>query len=102
MANVLRRDQLHLAQAFGTRSGRDRTSSPGFPRRPAPSGAPILTQAIAWVDCRIHDRFAAGAHEIILGRPVAGELVAPDADPLLYPDTGDLDGSRELYPRALG
>jgi flavin reductase (DIM6/NTAB) family NADH-FMN oxidoreductase RutF len=101
VVNVLRRDQLSLAEAFGTRSGRDMDKLAGIPWHPAPSGAPILTGALAWLDCRLHDRFRAGDHEIILARPIAGELVAPDASSLLYPDTGDLDGSRELYPKSL-
>jgi flavin reductase (DIM6/NTAB) family NADH-FMN oxidoreductase RutF len=99
--SVLRPDEIHLAEAFGTRSGRDQDKLAGVPWRPAPSGAPVLTQALAWLDCRLHDRVRAGDHEIILARPVAGELVAPDASPLLYRDTGELDGSRELYPRSL-
>ena len=101
VVSVLRRDQLRLAEAFGTRSGRDQDKLAGIPWRPAASGAPILTQGLAWLDCRLRDRFPAGDHEIILARPVAGELVAPDASPLLYPDTGELDGSRELYPKSL-
>ena len=99
--SVLRRDQLHLAEAFGTRSGRDTDKLAGVAWRPAPSGAPILADALAWLDCRLHARFPAGDHEIVLARPVAGELVAADAAPLLYRDTGELDGSRDLYPPAL-
>ena len=102
VVSVLCRDQIHLAEAFGTSSGRDQNKLAGIPWLPAPSGAPILAQALAWLDCRLHDRLRAGDHEIILGRPVAGKLVEPNASPLLYPDTGDLDGSRELYPRSLG
>jgi flavin reductase (DIM6/NTAB) family NADH-FMN oxidoreductase RutF len=102
VVNVLRRDQLRLAEAFGTRSGRDQDKLAGIPWHPAPSGAPILTGALAWIDCRLHDRFRAGDHEIILARPVAGELVAPEAAPLLYHDTGEIDGSRELYSDSLG
>ena len=101
VVNVLRRDQLDLAGALGTRSGRDQDKLAGIAWRPAPSGAPILTGALAWLDCRLHDRFRAGDHEIVLARPVAGELVASDAAPLLYPETGELDGSRELYPASL-
>jgi flavin reductase (DIM6/NTAB) family NADH-FMN oxidoreductase RutF len=100
--NVLRHDQLHLAEAFGTSSGRDGDKLAGVAWRPAPSGAPILAEAIAWLDCRLHHRVTAGDHEIILARPVAGELVSPGAAPLLYPDTGEFDGSRELDPRSLG
>ena len=101
VVSVLRRDQIHLAETFGTSSGRDQDKLAGIPWRPAPSGAPILTEALAWLDCRVQHRAPAGGHEIILARPVAGELVAPDASPLLYSDTGELDGSRELYPRSL-
>jgi flavin reductase (DIM6/NTAB) family NADH-FMN oxidoreductase RutF len=100
VVNVLRRDQIHLAEIFGTRSGRDQDKLADIPWLPAPSGAPILTQAIAWLDCRLHDRLRAGAHEIVIAHPVAGKLVAPDGIPLLYADTGELDGSRELYPES--
>ena len=99
--NVLRRDQLHLAESFGTRSGRDADKLAGVDWRPAGSGAPILTDAVAWLECRLHDLAPAGDHVIVLGRPVAGELVRPDATTLLYFDTGELDGSRELYPGEL-
>lgn len=102
VVSVLRRDQLPLVAAFGTRSGRDTDKLAGVPWRPGRSGAPILTNAVAWLDCRLHARFPAGDHEIVLARPVAGELVAPEAVPLLYADTGDLDGSRALYPPSLG
>ncbi|HEU4955983.1 MAG TPA: flavin reductase family protein [Gemmatimonadales bacterium] len=102
VVNVLRRDQLDLAAAFGTRSGRDQDKLAGVPWRPAPSGAPILIQALAWLDCRLHQRVPAGDHELVLARPVGGELVALHATPLLYSDTGELDGSRELYPGSLG
>ncbi|HEY7613299.1 MAG TPA: flavin reductase family protein [Gemmatimonadales bacterium] len=100
--NVLRRDQIGLAEAFGTRSGGDEDKLAGVAWRPAPSGAPILAEALAWLECRLHQRVSAGDHEIVLGRPVAGEIVSASAAPLLYPDTGELDGSRSLYPRALG
>jgi flavin reductase (DIM6/NTAB) family NADH-FMN oxidoreductase RutF len=101
VVNVLRRDQLHLARAFGTRSAREGDKLEGVAWRPGRAGAPILADAVAWLECTLERRFPAGDHELVLGRPVAGELLAPDAPPLLYSDTGDLDGSRELYPRSL-
>ena len=101
VVNVLRRDQMDLAEAFGTHSGREEDKLSGVAWRPAASGAPILEDALAWLECSLHQRVPAGDHEIILGRPVAGAVVSPSAIPLLYPDTGELDGSRELYPRSL-
>jgi flavin reductase (DIM6/NTAB) family NADH-FMN oxidoreductase RutF len=100
--NVLSSDQLHLAEHFGTRSGRETDKLAGIPWRPGRSGAPILTEAAAWLECRLTERYPAGDHEIVLGRVVAGELLDPDATPLHYRDTGDMDGSRELYPDSLG
>jgi hypothetical protein len=42
----------------------------------------------------------AGDHEIVIGQVVAGELLAARVEPLGYRETGDLDGSAELYPRS--
>jgi flavin reductase (DIM6/NTAB) family NADH-FMN oxidoreductase RutF len=99
--SVLSRDQLHLATHFGTRSARDADKLAGISWRPGLTGAPILTQAVAWLECRLTRQIPAGDHEIVIARPVAGEILLPGAIPLSYTDTGDLDGSRELYPPSL-
>lgn len=48
--NVLREDQEELCRVF-SQSGTDRFKGMGW--RPAPSGSPILEDALAWIDCRI-------------------------------------------------
>ena len=101
VVNVLSRDQLHLARHFGTRSARETDKLAGVAWRPAGGGAPILTDALAWLECRLEQRITAGDHELAIARPIAGEILAPDAAPLVYSDTGDLDGSRDLYPDTL-
>ncbi|MDQ3136212.1 MAG: flavin reductase family protein [Gemmatimonadota bacterium] len=99
--SVLSRDQLHLARHFGTRSARETDKLAGIAWRPGRAGAPILSQAVAFLECRIIQRVQAGDHEIVIASPVAGEILLPEAILLTYADTGDLDGSRELYPRSL-
>jgi flavin reductase (DIM6/NTAB) family NADH-FMN oxidoreductase RutF len=99
--SVLSHDQIHLARHFGTRSGREADKLAGIAWRPGRTGAPILTEAVAWLECRLTERIPAGDHEIVIARPLAGELLRPDAIPLTYADTGDLDRSRELYPPGL-
>jgi flavin reductase (DIM6/NTAB) family NADH-FMN oxidoreductase RutF len=99
--SVLSHDQIHLARHFGTRSGREADKLAGIAWRPGRTGAPILTEAVAWLECRLTERLPAGDHEIVIARPLAGELLRPDATPLTYADTGDLDRSRELYPPGL-
>jgi flavin reductase (DIM6/NTAB) family NADH-FMN oxidoreductase RutF len=101
VVSVLSRDQLDLARHFGTRSGRETDKLAGTSWRPGRTGAPILTEAVAYLECRTTQRVPAGDHEIVIARPVAGAILSPDAAPLTYADTGDLDGSRELYPRSL-
>jgi flavin reductase (DIM6/NTAB) family NADH-FMN oxidoreductase RutF len=100
--SVLSRDQLHLARHFGTRSGRETDKLAGIPWRPGRGGAPILAGAVAWLECRLTQRFPAGDHEIVIGLAETGELLLPNVAPLTYADTGDLDASRPLYPNSLG
>jgi len=99
--SVLSREQVHLAKHFGTRSARETDKLAGIAWRSGGTGAPILADAVAYLECRLTQRIAAGDHEIVIGRPIAGEILLPDATPLRYTDTGELDGSRELYPGSL-
>jgi flavin reductase (DIM6/NTAB) family NADH-FMN oxidoreductase RutF len=46
------------------------------------TGAPVLEQALAWVDCRVTAEFPGGDHTIFLGEVVAAD--AREGTPLLY------------------
>ena len=96
--NVLKQGQLDLARRFGTRSGRNEDKLAGVRWRPGRSGAPILEQALAYFDCELAGRHRAGDHELVLGLVVDGKILDPGAAPLTYADTGDMDGSADLYP----
>jgi flavin reductase (DIM6/NTAB) family NADH-FMN oxidoreductase RutF len=96
--NVLKQGQLELARRFGTRSGRSEDKLAGIRWKPGRTGAPILEQALAYFDCELAGRHRAGDHELVLGRVVDGKILDPGATPLTYGDTGDMDGSTELYP----
>jgi flavin reductase (DIM6/NTAB) family NADH-FMN oxidoreductase RutF len=99
--SVLRGEQQEAARHFGTTSGRDVDKLAGRRWRPGRGGAPILTDALAWLECDLAGAMPAGDHEVVLGKVTAGGLLAPDAAPLLYADTGDMDGSLALYPDTL-
>ncbi len=96
--NVLKQGQLDLARRFGTRSGRDEDKLAGIRWRPGRTGAPILEQALAYFDCELAGRHRGGDHELVLGRVVDGKVLDSAAAPLTYADTGDMDGSADLYP----
>lgn len=46
------------------------------------TGAPVLDEALAWVDCRVWAAYDGGDHTIFVGEVMAGE--AMDGPPLLY------------------
>lgn len=96
--SVLKEGQLELARRFGTQSGRDRDKLAGLRWRPGHNGAPILEDALACFDCELQDSMGSGDHELVLGRVIGGRLLDPDARPMAYADTGDMDGSGILYP----
>jgi flavin reductase (DIM6/NTAB) family NADH-FMN oxidoreductase RutF len=96
--NVLKQGQLDLARRFGTWSGSDRDQFAGVVWRPGRSGAPILEEALAYFECELAGTMPAGDHELVLGRVLNGQLLARDSRPMLYAETGEMDGSSALYP----
>jgi flavin reductase (DIM6/NTAB) family NADH-FMN oxidoreductase RutF len=97
--NVLKQEQLELARRFGTRSGREGDKLAGIRWRPSRVGAPILEEALAYFDCELTGRTRAGDHELVFGRVSDGKVLDPEAAPMTYAATGDMDGSAALYPR---
>jgi flavin reductase (DIM6/NTAB) family NADH-FMN oxidoreductase RutF len=78
--NILAQDQTELARIFSI-SGADKFRDIDLAE--APSGLPLISGAIAWLDCTLHDRFDAGDHSAILGLVVAMDCER-DAKPLVY------------------
>ena len=48
-----------------------------------PTGAPILDQAVAWVDCRVHSSVDLGDHTLFLGEVVDAGFQKPEDTPVL-------------------
>lgn len=96
--SVLGRGRLDLARHFGTQSGWvvDKLDGPRW--EASPGGAPVLSEAIAHLDCRVAARYPAGDHELVLGEVLGGRVLASEAEPMRYDETGNLDGSAALYP----
>ncbi|WP_340123100.1 flavin reductase family protein [Methylobacter svalbardensis] len=91
--NVLAQDQYALAEHFG-RSAKDKMA--GFQWQTAESGAPVLSESLAFFDCQISHYADAGDHKIAICKVVAAAKLN-QGRPLLYSQTGDMDGSAELY-----
>jgi flavin reductase (DIM6/NTAB) family NADH-FMN oxidoreductase RutF len=98
--NVLAQEQLDLARHFGTQSGKDLDKLAGHRWHPGALGAPVLDSVAAYLECRITGSTPAGDHEIIIAEAVGGGVIDDTAEPMSYSQTGDLDGSSELYPES--
>lgn len=60
----------------------------GFPFHDGPSGAPILDQAVAWVDCSVRQAVDCGGHTFFIGEVLAcGFQQAEDTPVLRMEDT---------------
>jgi len=96
--NVLAASQLDLAEHFG-RSGIPDKMTVGEWRQ-GKTGAPVLGDALAWFDCRVSHYCQTGDHQLVVCTVVdAGQGKA--GVPLLYRDTGNMDGSTEIFPDVL-
>ncbi|MFI9275056.1 flavin reductase family protein [Kitasatospora sp. NPDC052896] len=63
----------------------DRLLFADTPHQAGPTtGAPLITGALATVECRTEQRIAAGDHTLLIGRVLEALVPAPDARPLLY------------------
>ncbi len=91
--NVLGQDQYALAEHFG-RSAPDKMA--GFQWHLAETGAPVLSESLAYFDCQISHYADAGDHKIAVCKVVTAATLKQGL-PLLYSQTGDMDGSSELF-----
>ena len=84
--NILRQDQIHLSNRFGWVKDQDRFLEGNWTT--GITGAPVLADALAWLDCTLYGRHLAGTHTIYVGRVEASRVPAPGEQPLVYWDRG--------------
>jgi flavin reductase (DIM6/NTAB) family NADH-FMN oxidoreductase RutF len=84
--NILGEEQAELSNRFAWMKDVDRFALGDW--RSAVTGAPVLADAISWLDCRIHARYPAGSHTIYVGDVVASDVPIEEAAPLVYWNRG--------------
>lgn len=75
--NVLGKGQQAMAFAFFKPADRQGQTISGEPFRPGATGAPILTNAPAFVECALEATVEKGDHSIFVGRVIEAGLVKP-------------------------
>ena len=66
--NILRSDQAALAELAAGRSGGRGAWLEGVSYRTQVTGAPLLRDCLAWLDCALVERLDGGDHSIFIGR----------------------------------
>ncbi len=84
--NVLGEDQAELSNRFAWMKDEDRFAAGRWTE--AATGAPVLEDALAWLDCRIVSEQPAGTHSIYIGEVVASGVPRPGEAPLVYWNRG--------------
>jgi flavin reductase (DIM6/NTAB) family NADH-FMN oxidoreductase RutF len=84
--NILPHDKMDLSNRFAWVKDADRFAEGDWGT--AVTGAPILKDALAWLDCTIHARYEAGTHTIYLGAVQASDVPRPNDAPLIYWNRG--------------
>ncbi|MBO0843178.1 MAG: flavin reductase family protein, partial [Nocardioides sp.] len=77
--NILAGDQEDMCRRFA--SGPRSFDEVGW--RPAAGGAPILSDAVGWIECTTYDIREAGDHYLVLGEVTALDVARP-VQPLLF------------------
>lgn len=49
------------------------------------AGHPTLSDALAWIDCRVHASYRAGDHDIVVASPTMARMI-PGGSPILFHD----------------
>jgi flavin reductase ActVB len=84
--NILGEEQSELSNRFAWVKDEDRFAQGNWTT--AATGAPVLADALAWLDCRIHARYPAGSHTIYVGEVHASNVPQQEAPPLIYWNRG--------------
>ncbi len=84
--SILAADQSALSERFAFGPEQERFGAGDWTT--AATGAPVLADAVAWLDCRIVDRHPAGTHVIYVGQVEAGAVPRADSQPLVYWNRG--------------
>jgi len=80
--NILSEDQSELSNRFAWVKDEDRFAQGNWGT--ATTGAPVLLDALSWLDCSIEARHEAGTHRIYLGLVQASNVPNETKPPLIY------------------
>lgn len=94
--SVLSRHQLKEAFHFGQSSRIDKMANHSW--KSTQTGAPALSDALAYFDCKVDHFSDAGDHQLAICHVIDAEILN-SGDPLLYKETENMDNSSDFYKK---
>lgn len=79
--NLLKDDQKDIATHFAKQSIINVDKADQYSLREASTGTPILTDALAYLDCEVVQQFEVGGHTVFIGQ-VVDAAILNDGEPL--------------------
>lgn len=81
--NVLGEEHIEIGRHFGLQSGKKVDKFKDVEYEQKATGAPIIRDCIAYLDCKVINEYDAGDHTIFVGEVVDSEVLS-DEEPLIY------------------
>ena len=81
--NILEASQTDMIVHFGRGFTLAQDAFVGLDVRRQLANGPILTEALGYLECEVAGRFAAGDHDLLLGRVIAGGLL-DEGQPMVH------------------
>lgn len=82
--NILASAHQELSSLFALPDDSHERRMAAVPHRLAPTGSPVLEDAIAYFDCRVVAQHPGGDHTIFIAEVDEAAVLSPDADPLMF------------------
>jgi flavin reductase (DIM6/NTAB) family NADH-FMN oxidoreductase RutF len=81
--NILESDQTDMIVHFGRGFSLEEDAFQKLDVERGAPGGPVLSEALAALECRVVDRFSAGDHDVFVAQVVAGRLLG-DGQPMVH------------------
>jgi flavin reductase (DIM6/NTAB) family NADH-FMN oxidoreductase RutF len=82
--NILEDDQTDMIGHFGRGFALGESAFTGLDIERPDGGAPVLQEALAYLQCQVAGRCPAGDHEVIVARVLAGQVLQHEGRPLIH------------------
>ena len=73
-----------MGKHFGFQSGREADKLKGVGYFEGKSGAPILKEAVSYLECELFDTLITGDHTLFIGKVIGGGILDSSKSPLVF------------------